>query len=185
MRQMSCFPFTDMSYSWAQKGRKELVPTVSFQGGGAAFKDSQAKLFPANPTWLHCANCGRAFGRSGSGRHSDGQLWDFLRNKMLIIRDVIYAQCSKDSPFSSSEKPYCLHNGAVNGAGTGCRKTALRHGLGNCDHSKNIISVTTGPRLNFASLRARVSHRNQHLHCSFPLNHFDTVTISQFYLRTV
>lgn len=111
-------------------------------------------------------------------------LWDLLRNKMLIIRDVIYAQCSKDSPFSSLEKPCCLHNGAVNGAGTGCRKTALHHGLGNCDHSKNIISVTTGPRLNFASLRARVSHRNQHLHCSFPLNHFDTVTISQFYLRT-
>lgn len=136
------------------------------------FKDLQAKRFPANPTSLHCANCGGAFGRSGGGRHSGGQLWDFLINKMIII---------SDSAFSSLEKPYCPHNGAVSGVGTGHRKAALHHHLGNCDHSKNILSITNGPRLNFASLRARLSHRSQHLHCSFPPNHFDTVTISQFY----
>lgn len=55
----------------------------------AIFKDQQAKVFPANRTSVHSASCGGAFSRSGGGRHGGGQLWDFLRNKMLIISDVI------------------------------------------------------------------------------------------------
>lgn len=78
---------------------------------------------------------------------------------MLIIADIIQAKHAKDYRFLSLETPSCLHNADVSGAGTGCRRAALHHSPGHCDHSQNIVSIMTGPRLNFASLRARVLYR--------------------------
>lgn len=87
----------------------------------ATFKYSQAKFLSAK------ANCNGTLGRNG---YNVGLLWDLKKKKKekkLIISNVIYAQHSKGSPFSSLETACCLHKGGVSGVGIVGRKATLHN----------------------------------------------------------
>lgn len=89
----------------------------------ATFKHSQAKFLSAK------ANCNGTLGRNGGDvGYNGGLLWDLKKKeKKLIISNVIYAQHSKGSPFSSLETACCLHKGDISGVGIGHKKATLHN----------------------------------------------------------
>lgn len=90
----------------------------------ATYKHSQAKFLSAK------TNCNGTLGRKSGGKgYNGGLLWDLKKKKKkkLIISNVIYAQHSKGSPFSSLETACCLHKGGVSGVGIVGRKATLHN----------------------------------------------------------